>query len=107
MSEIIGFFSYLNVMLWLAQDLFSNWTQTRTAVVSSTEGMVQVMVLSLRLCRERHSKLPKPTAESGQSLAPRTGAPPGKRGGQQRQARRSFQSHANHLLITLPANKQF
>lgn len=49
MSDITGFFSYLKVMLWLAQDLFSNCTQTGTALVISTAGMVQVMLLSLRL----------------------------------------------------------
>lgn len=67
MSDMIGFFSYLNVMLWLVQDLFSNWTQTGTAVVSSAAGMVQVMVLSLRLRGERHVSSGKPRRESGRS----------------------------------------
>lgn len=57
MSDITGFFSYLKVMLWLAQDLFSNCTQTGTAVVSSTAGMVQVMVLSVRLREDRRGEL--------------------------------------------------
>lgn len=55
MSDITGFFSYLKVMLWLAQDLLSNCTQTGTAAVSSPAGMVQVMLLSVRLVGHRGS----------------------------------------------------
>lgn len=65
MSDITGFFSYLKVMLWLAQDLFSNCTQTGTAAVSSAAGTVQVMVLSVRLCQDSRGQL---QAASGWSL---------------------------------------
>lgn len=74
MSDIIGFFSYLKVMLWLAQDLFSNWTQTRTVLVNSAAGMVQLMVLALRLCGDKQGQgtaLPEPgTGDLGTPWTP-------------------------------------
>lgn len=63
MLVITGFFSYVKVQLSLMQDLFSNWTQTLTVVVISTPGIVQVMVVSVRLEKKRHNNLLSKTDE--------------------------------------------
>lgn len=95
MSDITGFFSYLKVMLWLAQDLFSNCTQTGTAAVSSAAGMVQVMVLSVRLREDRKGELRGAAAEPEAEVWPEHPLT----GRRQPQMTRSFQSHANYLLL--------
>lgn len=91
MSDITGFFSYLKVMLWLAQDLFSNCTQTGTALVSSTAGIVQVMVLSLRLREDTRAELGD-TGAAAWPEHPLTGR-------WQPQMTSCFQSHGSQLFL--------